>query len=387
MKIDDVIDEEFPIARKLVYLNTAGVGLIPKSVVNSITSYFRRTLTIPPYEELFHEYGKLVEDARREFGRLIAASRDEVAFQTNTSTSTNSVVQMLGWKKGDNAVFDDLGFPSDTYPLIALRGRGVDARMARSKGGYVGPEEFERLIDKKTKLVMLSLVSWINGMRSDVEGIARIAKERGALVMVDSTHGTGYLDINVKRWRVDFLATSNYKWLLSPFGTSEFYCAREHLEEFEPPQVGWHSVRRESKTLDVARFEHAKNAKRFEAGNPDYVSIFGLIQSLRFLSKVGHSVVRRRTLKLAGQTIEGLEELGFRISTPREERRRSAIVFASLEGMDGAKLAGYFRKKGVWVTARRYGRLSGIRLSPYFYTSEDDVQEFLNAASEIARKT
>ncbi len=386
MKIGDVIEEEFPIARKIVYLNTAGVGLIPKSVISSISSYYMRTLAIPPYEELFHEYGKLVEGARREFGRLISASRDEVAFQTNTSTSTNSVVQMLRWKKGDNAVFDDLGFPSDTYPLIALRGRGVEARMATSKGGYVSPEEYERLIDKKTKLVMLSLVSWINGMRSDVEGVAKIAKERGALVMVDSTHGTGYLDISVKKWKVDFLATSNYKWLLSPFGTSEFYCAREHLEEFEPPQVGWHSVKRESKTLDVAKFEHAKNAKRFEAGNPDYVSIFGLIQSLRFLSKVGHSFVRGRTLKLAGQIIEGLDELGFRISTPREEKRRSAIIFASLEGMDGGRLAGHFRKRGVWVTARRFRRLSGIRLAPYFYTSEDDIQKFLNAASEIASR-
>ena len=387
MKISDVIEKEFPIARKVIYLNTAGVGLIPKSVVGSISSFYMRTLTVPPYEELFHEYAKLVEGARGEFGRLISASRDEVAFQANTSASTNSVVQMLRWRKGDNAVFDDLGFPSDTYPLIALSRKGIEARMARSKDGFVSPDEYERLVDKRTKLVMLSLVSWINGMRSDVESVARIAKEKGALVMVDSTHGTGYVDINVKRWRVDFLATSNYKWLLSPFGTSEFYCAREHLEEFDPPQVGWHSVRRESKTLDVAKFEHAKNAKRFEAGNPDYVSIFGLIQSLRFLSKVGHSVVRSRTLKLAGQAIEGLDELGFKISTPREEERRSAIVFASLEGMDGVKLAGYFRKKGIWVTARRYGRLSGIRLSPYFYTSEDDVQEFLNAASEIARRT
>lgn len=181
MKVGDNIGREFPIARKVIYLNTAGVGLIPRTVVDAISVFYRRTLAVPPYRELFEEYAQMVEQARGEFGRTIAASADEVSFQPNTSASTNTVVQMMGWKKGDNAVIDDLGFPSDTYPLLALRDRGVDIRVLKSKGGYAEAEDYGKVVDRRTKLVMLSLVSWINGMRSRRWGNLEDCQGEGSL--------------------------------------------------------------------------------------------------------------------------------------------------------------------------------------------------------------
>ena len=94
------------------------------------------------------------------------------------------------------------------------------------KEGLIKAEDYEAMIDRKTKLVIVSLVSWINGLRAEVEEITKMAHEKGSLCMVDSTHGTGYIDIDVRAWTIDFLATSNYKWLLSTHGSSEFYCAK-----------------------------------------------------------------------------------------------------------------------------------------------------------------
>src|SRR5208282_2268584 len=236
------LEEEFPIAERFAYFNTAGAGLIPRTVVEDVRDMYGRYLSTPPYEDLFEEFRDTVKVARGIFAPMVGARPEEISFQSNASAGLNLVVQMLNPKRGENVVADDLGFPSDVFPLLALRKKGVEFRMVKNNRGVVTAEDYGRDIDEKTKLVMLSYVSWVNGMRlNDVEEITKIAKEKGAYVMIDTTHGTGYLDIDVKRWGVDFLATSNYKWLLSPFGAAEFYCARKHLEEFQPPHLGWNS--------------------------------------------------------------------------------------------------------------------------------------------------
>jgi cysteine desulfurase/selenocysteine lyase len=372
-------------AEKINYLNTAGVGLIPRSVVEKIQRFYARGLSTPPYDELFDENSELVERTRGQFASLINASTPEVSFQTNASTSLSTVVQMIEFRRGDNVIVDDLGFPSDVYPVLGLRSRGVEVRMVKNKRGYVSHEEYERVVDRRTRLIMVSFVSWINGMRADVEAIGRIAEERGSYFMVDATHGAGYLKIDTKKWKVHFLATSNYKWLLSPFGASEFYIAKSVLDEFDPPHVGWHSVveRGESQPFGLHAYELPHSARKFEPGNPDYASIYGLGQSLQFLARTGYSRIERDTLKLSGRIIDGLDKLGIDVLTPVQQEKRSALLFTHLRGMHGEELAARLKKRKIWVSARYFGKLSGLRIAPYFYNSEEDVEELLEALGSI----
>lgn len=369
--------EEFPVISKVHYLNTAGIGLTPKSVIEAMNRFSEEVLRTPPYRKLFDEYGKMVEEARREFGRLIGASSKEVSFHLNTSEAVNLVVEMLKPKRGENVVVDDLGYPSNVYPLMALRNKGVKVRIIGSRKGLLGVEDYERVVDENTKLVMVSFVSFVNGLRSDVEGIGKLADERGAYFMVDSTHGTGYLKIDVKRWRADFLATSNYKWLLSPFGAAELYCTKECLEELSPPHVGWHSVEGPTGALNTEGYTIAKDSRRFEPGNLGYISIKGLKESLNFLSGVGFHELQKATLKLAGEILDGLFDMGADLLTPMDEGRRSGIVFASFRGLRGEDIVKHLMKKKVWVTPRRFMKVSGIRISPYFYNNEEDIERFL----------
>ena len=371
---------EFPVAEKLAYFNTAGAGLIPRTVVEEIKAMYARYLSTPPYEELFEEFRVMVEAARGEFAPVIGARPEEISFQTNASTGLNFVTQMVNPRRGENVVSDDLGFPSDVYPLLALRKKGVQVRIMRNRGGLVTAEDYRRAIDDNTKLVMLSYVSWVNGMKLDGVGeIAKIAKDKGAFVMIDTTHGTGYLDIDVRKWDVDFLATSNYKWLLSPFGAAEFYCPRRHLEEFQPPHLGWNSAGGGTRELKVEEYKLAKSAKRFEAGNPDYIAIYGLTRSLRFMSDIGREKIMRRTLGLVEEILEGLVKLRMEVLSPAEKRYRSGAIFASSGSRSGAAITRSLRKRGVLVSDRYYHGISGIRVSPYFYTASKDVERLLGA--------
>lgn len=374
------IGAEFPMAEKFAYFNTAGVGLIPRTVIDEITAMYGRYLSTPPYERLFEEFRGMVEKARGEFAPVIGARAEEVSFQSNASTGLNFVTQMVNPKRGENVVADDLGFPSDVYPLLAQRKKGVEVRIVKNRGGLVTAGDYSRSIDEKTKLVVLSYVSWINGMKfDDVPEIVKVAKENGAYVMVDSTHGTGYLDIDVGAWDVDFLTTSNYKWLLSPFGAAEFFCARRHLEEFTPPHVGWNSSAGGTRELKVEELKLARGGKRFEAGNPDYIAVYGLTRSLRFISKIGRSEVKRRTLALVGEILEGIEQLELEVHSPTDIDHRSGVVFVSSRSRSGSAICKALAKSNVLVSDRYYHGISGVRISPYFYNDSEDVEKLLRA--------
>lgn len=375
--------EEFPLAHEFAYFNTAGAGLIPRSVIEDVRAAYGRYLSTPPYEDLFIEFRRMVEDARVDFAQVIGARPEEVSFQSNASAGLNLVVQMLDPRRGQNVVADDLGFPSDVFPLLALRRKGVDVRMVRNRAGLVSAEDYGRTIDEKTKLVMLSYVSWVNGLRlNDVEEITKIAKEKGAFVMIDTTHGTGYLNIDVRKWGVDFLATSNYKWLLSPWGAAEFYCSREHLEEFEPPSIGWNSTAGGTRDLAVEEYELARNARRFEPGNPDYIAIYGLTRSLRFISRIGRERVKQRTLDLAREIVDGLHQLGMDLLSPTDEDHLSGVLFAASRSRSGTAIAKALSKRKVLVSDRYYHGVKGIRISPYFYNDSRDVKKLLGALGE-----
>ena len=377
------IPDEFPLATRVNYLNSAGVGLIPKSVVEKIKWFYQRGLETPSYPELFEENARIVERVRTQFASFINATRSELSFQTNASTSMSNVVRGIEFRKGDNVIIDDLGFPSATYPVVGLRKKGVEVRMLRNREGYVSAEDYERAMDGRTRLVVVTFVSWINGMRADVEAIGRLARETGAYLMVDATHGTGYLGVDVERWGAQFVVTSNYKWLLSPFGASEFYMSSEVLDEFEPLQVGWHSALGDSRALRPDVYQLPRSARKFEPGNPDYAAIFGLGQSLRFLESFGLPEVERRALGLSRQIIEGARGAGVEVLTPRDDRKRSAIVFLRSKGRSGAELAKKLKKRGIWVSGRYFERSSGIRISPYFYNTERNIEDLIDALKQI----
>jgi len=378
------IPSEFPLTEKCCYLNTAGMGLVPSSAVEATRDLYSRHLSAIPYPDLFNELGEIVEKSRPVVAKWIGARPGEVSFQPNASTSQNFVVSMVGAAKGENIVIDDLGFPSGTFPTISQGARGVEVRWVKNRDGLITAQDYEGVINRKTKLVIVSLVSWVNGLRADVEEVTKIAHERDALCLVDSTHGTGYIDIDADGWGLDFLASSNYKWLLSTHGSSEFFCASRHIGRFNPPHLGWHTAG-ETNVLSAERLEVADTVRKFEPGNPDYISIFTLVQSLSSMARYGRRKITAQTLKLSKMVNLGLRDLGLDVLTPSDDAHASGITFASARKVSGDVLEKRLRKLKVFVTARSYHGRSGIRVSPYFYNDEHDISAFLDAVKKIVR--
>jgi cysteine desulfurase/selenocysteine lyase len=382
--------EEFPLVKEYTYLSTSGVGLTPVSVTKDLNAFNEERTRIPPYEELFGKWLRMVEETRKDFARYINASPDEVSFQENSSMGINTVVEMLPWKSGDKVIMDDLHFPSDVYPFQKLRKKGVETVILKNRRGGVDVSDYEKAIDDRTRLITISYISWLNGFRYDVEALGSLAEEKGIYFLVDATHGTGYMDIDVKKWKTSFLVSSNYKWLLAPFGAGELYIEKKVADELEPPHVGWYSVgesveSRPSKAMGPGPYRLAPGGRRFEPGNLSYFSVYGLNRCLSFLQKLGPSEIRRVTFRLRDRLLEGLQEIGAKILNPLDEKHLSAMFFCAFDKIDGAELAGRLEKLRIIVPARNFGESSGLRVSPYFYNSDEDVDRFIEKVRGLLR--
>jgi len=163
-------------------------------------------------------------DLKTRYGKLINATPDEIAFVQSTSDGENIVVSGLDLAaKGGNVVVDDLHFVTSLYMYKTLEAKGVELRVVKQRDGKPDLADYDRAIDRNTRLVSMALVSNVNGYRADAAGVARIAHDRGAHVYADIIQAVGAVPLDLKALGIDFAAASTYKWLMAEMGFGLLY--------------------------------------------------------------------------------------------------------------------------------------------------------------------
>lgn len=175
-------------------------------------------------------------------------------------------------------VTTDLEYPSVVYPWLR-KSLVTEVHYVKNVYGKILLEDMEEAVDDKTVAVVVSHVEYVNGFRNDLRALSELAHKHGAYLIVDAVQSAGTIEIDVRRDNVDFLATACYKWLLSPPSAGYLYVKEEFIENFEPPFVGWASVKQEVfETLDfwdIWSLRLSENASRFEVGSPSTISFVG----------------------------------------------------------------------------------------------------------------
>jgi len=367
------IRKDFPIVQREIFLNHAATSPLPRPVAEAMKEYIDKRMR-GEAEPIDLEEGRLL------FASLIGAGSREIAIIPNTSTGLNMVANMLKYHAEANIVTTDLEFPTVTYPWLR-KGLKVDVRYVESLDGWIPIEGFEEAIDDDTVVVAISHVEYTSGFRNDLEAIAEIAHEHGALIMVDAIQSVGALRVDVKRSDIDFLAASTYKWILGPTGIGFMYIREELINRFEPPFVGYAGVKPEVfETIDLWNNRELilrDDAGRFEVSDPGMVNYVGAVAALKLLLKVGIDRIERRILRLTGTLIDELEDLGFWLQTPRDDKSRSGIVNFRTEDPGG--VVSMLRSKGIRVSARAFG----VRVSPHFYNTEDEIYTLIQALKDL----
>jgi len=364
----DKIREWFPITKHKVFLNHAAQSPLPKTVADAVRKYADDFSNFGDTSIEWNDGGKPL------FAKLIGAKKEEIAFIENTSVGMNIAASVLHYPPGSKIVTTDLEYPSVVYPWLR-KNLGVKVHYVKNVDGKILLDDVEKVVDDKTVAVAVSHVEYVNGFRNDLRALSEIAHKHGAYLIVDAIQSAGAIPIDVKKDDVDFLATACYKWLLSPPGAGYFYVKEELIEKFEPPFVGWASVKPEVfETIDfwdIWGLRLSETASRFEVGSPSFISLIGAAEALKMILNFGIENIEKRILKLTDHAIEAVKSLGLEIFTPEEKKNRSGIVLFKIRKPQ--ELVAQLRQKGIVVSARAHG----IRVSPHFYNTEDEIDRLI----------
>lgn len=358
--------QNFPVTRNKVYLNHAAHSPLPKPVRDAMCKCV----------EEFSEYGDAtgLDDGKSSFARLINAEKDEVALVESTSMGLNIIANMLNYPPGSNIVTTDLEYPSVVYPWMK-RKLGATIRYVANKEGKVLLEDLEKAVDSETVAVAISHVEYMNGFRFDLKAVSEIAHKHDAYFIVDAIQSLGALQVDAKGADVDFLTAGCYKWMLGPLGVGYLYVRKDLIEKFEPPFIGWASVKPEVfesiEMWEIHQLKLSETASRFEVGTPSRISAHGAAAALKLLLNAGIDNIGKRVLTLTDHLIERLMDKGLKLQTPLEPECRSGIVNFLIDNAQERtrKLA----EKGIIVSARSHG----IRVSPHFYNTEEEIDKLV----------
>ena len=228
--------------------------------------------------------------------------------------------------------------------------------------------------DQRTRIVSVSWVTYSSGWRHDLDRLAEIVHDRGALLFLDAIQGLGVFPLDVKQTPIDFLAADGHKWLLGPEGAGIFFTRREHLDLLRPLGVGWNSVVHDH---DFARIELIlkDTAQRYEGGSPNTAGFIGLGASLELLSRFGFEAIARRVLEITDLACDRLGQIGAVIHSDRRDACKSGIVAFELPGRDPQALRQKCLQQDV-VLSCRAGRL---RISMHAYNDDSDVDRLIEA--------
>ena len=356
---------EFPIFRRSIYLNSCSLGALSTRSRARVNEYLDlwETRGASAWYEIW--WGAL-SDLRARYARLIGAQDGSIALHPNVSTALTAVAESLEYRRRPRVVVTSLDFPTVAYQWLARSGDGVEVVVVESPDGITVPvDAIARAVDDRTALVATSHVFFTSGAIQDVRGLADALHRRGALLLVDGYQAVGQLPVDVRALDVDFYCGGGLKWLLGGTGVAFMYARPELWASLMPRASGWFA-HREQFRFDPRSLDLHEDARRLEAGTPPLMPVYAQLGGLELLEELGAEEIRRRTMALAEDLIEGARAAGLRPKVAASPEDRSAIVM--LPSADPPAAVRRLADAGI-VTDSRPGH---VRLSPYFYNVPDD---------------
>lgn len=368
--------DQMPVAERWAYFDHAAVAPLPGPVAQAVSEW-AESMAVDGVAD-WSRWRKTVEIARKQAAKLLNASREEIALVHSTTEGINLIAEGVPWQAGDNVVTLDSEFPSNLYPWMNLKDRGVEVRQVAAERERVDLDRVAAACDARTRIISVSWVGYATGWRNDLSAFAELAHRVGAKLFVDAIQGLGVFPLDVADVPVDFLAADGHKWMLGPEGAGIFYVRREHLDWLRPLGVGWNSVEQAGDFAD-ARMQLKPNAGRYEGGTYNMVGLAGFAAALELLAESGSLEERASRLwEVTDELAERLQHFGATIHSDRDPERKSGILAFTLPQGDPQQIKRTLFDRGVIVNCRQ-GR---IRLSPHVYTNAEDIEKLLTALKE-----
>ena len=324
------------------------------------------------------QLGRSEHGLDHEFGRHVAG-QSEVHPGLDHGLDHEEQVRRPGAADGGDGVLLLLGHPDD--PTGGGQ-QGLDLRVVKARDFRIDIRDLEKVVDRKTKLIELSLVAMYNGFQHDLKAVCDLAHAHGARVYADIVQAAGAVPIDVKATGVDFCACSSFKWLMGDFGLGFFYAREDLLEKaITRSQWGYHSTSAmtghfppfdpDAETSPVSWTLRNDATGYFEVGSIGGAPEAAVGASLTYIHELGVDNIQRHRLPLLRRMRDEMPRLGFTLATP-EESTSPIITFAT---RDGAAVQKKLQAANINARVSRYW----VRLSPSVYNDMQDVERLLQA--------
>jgi selenocysteine lyase/cysteine desulfurase len=374
---------DFPWGQNETFLNNAGWHPIGIHSIRAMERYLEYKMK-GPGEDRDEVGGARQGEVKRLFAQLIHAKPSEVSFVQSTLVGENLVVAGLGLPGSQgNVVTDELHYEGSLYMYRSLQKAGLDVRIARRRPDWrMHAADFEKLVDRRTRLVAISFVSYINGYVADTRPISALAHSHGAYLYTDIIQAAGAVPIDVHGMGIDFAACSGYKWLMGDRGLGYLY-VREDLQgsvlrrtqygDRQFADFAYHTFPHDPPGPDPVTWRQINQGagSYYEVGNISNVAVACQSESLKYILGLGVDNIRAHARPLTAKLRRELPGLGYPCITP--ENNESPIVSFVVENPAAtrAKLAkARVNAKVEWHQ---------MRVSPSVYNNEADVDRLLNA--------
>ena len=369
---------QFPILERTTYLVSHSLGAMPRAAAQRLQEYTDTWATrgVRAWAEGWWRMPITVGDA---VGRIIGAPPGSIVMHQNVSVCQALILSCFDFSsKRNRIVYEGLNFPSVMYVYEAHRALGAEIVTVESDDGITVPlDRYLATIDERTLLVPLSHVIFKSAFIQDVAAIVRRAHEVGALVVADLYQSAGTVPVDVGGWDVDFATGGSVKWLCGGPGAGYLYVAPRLRTKLAPRLTGW-MAHRAPFAFETGAIEYADDASRFLHGTPSVPALYAAQAGYEIVTAAGVDAIRAKSVRQVQLLVDLALERGFRPHAPEDPERRGGMVI--LEVPHGQAVTRELLRREVIVDFRPG---AGIRFSPHFYTTDDEIRRALDETRQI----
>ena len=369
--------EEFPILAKTNYLVSNSLGPMPRTVPERLAVY-ARDWGEQGVRAWARGWWEMPVNTGDEIGPLINAGPGEVVMMPNVTIAQSAVASAIDFAAPrDTIVMTELDFPSVLYAYHELATRlGARVVVVKSSDGItIDQEQLLAAIDERTRLVAISHVLFKSAFINDAEAICAHSHRMGALVSLDAFHSVGVIPVDVRRSGVDFLTGGVLKWLCGGPGGCFLYVAPGVRDTLAPALTGWQAHRRPFAFEE--RMEYADGPFRWLNGTPVIPALYAAAEGPKILRRAGIDAIRAKSVRQTSRLIELADQRGYLVNAPRDSARRGGTV--AIDVPHGYEVAQVLLSRDILVD---YRLGVGIRVAPYFFNRDDEVDAVIAAIDE-----
>jgi cysteine desulfurase / selenocysteine lyase len=382
----------------MIYLDNAATSFPkPEAVYQALDDFARTKLANPgrSSHRMAKDAERVIDDARLALNRFFnGEGHRQWVFTLNCTDGLNMAIKG-SLRPGDHAVTTDLEHNSISRPLRALEKAGViTLTRVRSEHGYVDPQAIREALTPKTRLVAMTHASNVLGTVQPIEAIARLAREAGALFLVDAAQSAGVVPIDLKATPIDLLAFPGHKALFGPTGTGALYVRPGlTIRNWREGGTGGDS----KSEVQPEEMPHA-----LEGGTPNALGIAGLAAGIQWVAARGVETNRRHEVDLLQRVVDWVEAKGradgWRVAgrwDPDSHVGALSLVTPNLDELHPQNLADMLDtsfsiavRPGLHCAPYIHRNLATfpdgtLRLSPGPFNTPEQIDIFLDALMEI----